>query len=154
MTIDRYSLLTRDLGLDSKACAGKVIVVTGAGRGIGLHAARAFGILGGKVVLAETDAEFNRLPIFVRPMARNGFKGKAGQSLTDWQRRLAALGEGEARASADLPECLEKLAGYYRDVPKETARFTRDAEMLRQVTEVCRQRIGVIERLQALVRTS
>jgi hypothetical protein len=57
MTIDLYSLLTRALGLDPQACAGKVIVVTGAGRGIGLQIARAFALLGGKVVLAELSEQ-------------------------------------------------------------------------------------------------
>jgi hypothetical protein len=103
-------------------------------------------------ILAETDAEFNRLPIFVRPMARNGFKGQAGQSLADWQRRLAALEAGEKLATGDMLERLDKLAGYYRGVPKETARFTRDSEMVRQVTEVCRLRIGVIEQLKARLK--
>lgn len=35
--------------------------------------------------ILETEAEFNKLPLFVRPMARRGFKGKSGKSLQDWQ---------------------------------------------------------------------
>jgi hypothetical protein len=46
-----------------------------------------------------------------------------------------------------LAERLEKLSGYYRDVPKETARFTRDAEMLRQVAELSGQRMYTIQKL-------
>jgi hypothetical protein len=42
-------------------------------------------------VLVEAGAEFNRLPAFVRPLARNGFKVKAGRSLAAWQRELAEL---------------------------------------------------------------
>ncbi len=99
-------------------------------------------------ILTETDAELNRLPIFVRPMARQGFKSKAGQSLADWRRMLSTLETGTASAPANLAEQLEKLASYYRDVPKETARFTRDAEMLRQVAELCGQRLGVIQKLR------
>ncbi|HTP06872.1 MAG TPA: SDR family oxidoreductase, partial [Anaerolineae bacterium] len=57
MTINLAELLTRDLHLDSSACDGQVIVVTGAGRGIGLQTARAFALLGGKVVLAELSEE-------------------------------------------------------------------------------------------------
>ena len=53
MAIDLSLLLTHDLQLDPSACAGQVIVVTGAGRGIGFQTARAFALLGGKVVLAE-----------------------------------------------------------------------------------------------------
>jgi NAD(P)-dependent dehydrogenase (short-subunit alcohol dehydrogenase family) len=99
-------------------------------------------------ILTETEAEFNRLPIFVRPMARQGFKSKAGQSLADWQRLLAAAEANPAARPHDLPERLEKLANYYRDVPKETARFTRDAETLRQISEVTQQRLTIIQQLQ------
>jgi hypothetical protein len=34
-------------------------------------------------ILEETEAEFSRLPIFFRPMARAGFKNKSGHSLQD-----------------------------------------------------------------------
>ena len=53
MAINLAELLTHDLQLDPSAYAGQVILVTGAGRGIGLQTARAFALLGGKVVLAE-----------------------------------------------------------------------------------------------------
>ncbi len=103
MTIDLSSLLTKDLQLDASACAGQVIVVTGAGRGIGLQTARAFALLGGKVVLAELS--------------------EAGR-------------EAEKQIRAD------------RDVPKETARFTRDEDMLRQITAVTQQRLSVIQQVR------
>jgi NAD(P)-dependent dehydrogenase (short-subunit alcohol dehydrogenase family) len=99
-------------------------------------------------VLAETEAEFNRLPVFVRPLARGGFKSKTGASLADWQRLLAGLETGGA-APADLGARLARLVVYYRDVPKETARFTRDSAMLAQVAETCEERIAVV---QALVK--
>jgi NAD(P)-dependent dehydrogenase (short-subunit alcohol dehydrogenase family) len=101
-------------------------------------------------ILSETAAEFERLPAFARPLAKNGFKGKAGLNLADWQRLITALQAGQTPAS-DLAGRLEKLAGYYRDVPKETSRFTRDAELLQQVTELSRQRIGVIQSLQQAI---
>ena len=104
------------------------------------------------MILVETDEEFNRLPIFVRPMARQGFKSKAGESLADWQRLLATLKNDTSAVPANLSERLEKLVQYYRDVPKETARFTRDAEMLQQVAELTKQRIGVIEKLRERLR--
>ena len=103
-------------------------------------------------ILVETDEEFNRLPIFVRPMARQGFKSKSGESLADWQRLLATLKNGTSAVPANLSERLEKLVQYYRDVPRETARFTQDAEMLRQVAELTKQRIGVIEKLSEGLR--
>ncbi|HTP07168.1 MAG TPA: SDR family oxidoreductase, partial [Anaerolineae bacterium] len=103
-------------------------------------------------ILAETEAEFNRLPIFVRSMARQGFKSKAGQSLPDWQRMIATLEANPAAPPQNLSERLDKLANYYRDVPKETARFTRDEDLLRQITEVTQQRIAIIQQLRTQLR--
>lgn len=99
-------------------------------------------------ILIETEEEFNRLPIFVRPMARQGFKTKSGKSLADWKRLLIALEANPSPVPLNLSEMLEKLANYYREVPKETARFTRDGETLRQVAELSSQRIGVIQELR------
>jgi 2-hydroxycyclohexanecarboxyl-CoA dehydrogenase len=108
-----------------------------------------------QAILIETEAEFNKLPAFIRPMARNGFKGKAGQSLGDWQKALSTLQAevetGKPPSQANLAGLLEKLTVYFRDVPRETARFTKDAEFLRQVAETSRQRIAIVEGLvQAL----
>jgi len=104
-------------------------------------------------MLTETDAEFGRLPIFVRPMARQGFKSKTGQSVADWQRMFATLETRTSHLPKNLSEQLAKLAGYYRDVPKETARFTRDTEMLWQVTELSGQRVGVIQQLREQLKS-
>jgi NAD(P)-dependent dehydrogenase (short-subunit alcohol dehydrogenase family) len=104
-----------------------------------------------EAILVETENEFNKLPVFVRPMARSGFKGKAGQSAADWQRTLAVLRSnleaGRQSSQANLPVLLEKLIVYYRDVPKETARFTKDVEFLRQISETSNQRIAIMEKL-------
>ena len=102
-------------------------------------------------ILVETDAEFNRLPIFVRPMARQGFKTKAGKSLADWKRLLSALDSGSSPIPPAFAVMLDKLAGYYRDVPKETARFTRDEKTLDQVTEISGQRVRNIQKLSEQV---
>ncbi len=112
-------------------------------------------------IIADTEAEFNQLPVFVRPLARRGFKGKSGQSLQEWQRtaaqleqHLQALMDGQASAQAalcaDLPglqEALEKLNVYYREVPAETARLTRDQEMLRRVRQISDERQALIQGL-------
>jgi len=102
-------------------------------------------------ILIETASEFNKLPAFIRPIARSGFKSKSGQSLADWKRSLLLLrSEMETSRSSsrkDLPVLLEKLTNYFRDVPKETARFTKDKDFLRQVAETSLQRIEVVELL-------
>jgi NAD(P)-dependent dehydrogenase (short-subunit alcohol dehydrogenase family) len=103
-----------------------------------------------KVILVETVAELEHLPVFARPLAKNGFKSKAGASLSDWQRLVDGLQAGQPPLP-DLPVRLEKLATYYREVPKETARFTRDADLLRQVSELCERRIGVINSLRQVL---
>jgi NAD(P)-dependent dehydrogenase (short-subunit alcohol dehydrogenase family) len=102
-------------------------------------------------ILIETEEEFNRLPIFVRPIARQGFKTKTGQSLADWKRLLSALEAGPTPISLNLSEMLEKLVNYYREVPRETSRFTRDEETLRQVADLSSQRIGVIQELHQFI---
>ena len=108
-----------------------------------------------EAILVETEAELNKLPVFIRPVARTGFKSKSGQSLADWQRSLSTLRSeteaGQAFTRSSLPALLRKLTVYYRDVPKETSRFTKDTEFLRQVGETSRQRMAVIGRLIQLL---
>lgn len=67
-------------------------------------------------VLAKTEAEFRQLPVFIRPLARNGFKSKSGAALRDWQRLISSLEAGQP-PFADLADRLERLAGCYREVP-------------------------------------
>ncbi len=105
-------------------------------------------------IIAQTGAEFDRLPVFVRPLARRGFKAKAGQSFQDWARTAAALSAGleQGTLPPNLPHLnalLDDLVLYYEGVPTETARFTRDAEMLQQVTQTANERIALICALRA-----
>lgn len=100
-------------------------------------------------VLVETGKEFEKLPVFVRPIARQGFKGKAGAGLEDWQRALVTWKDNPASPPSGITARLDKLAAYYRGVPAETARFTRDADLLRQVQEICDQRLALIEEIKA-----
>jgi hypothetical protein len=112
-------------------------------------------------MLADTEAEFNKLPLFVRPLARSGFKNKSGQSLQDWGRtgralfnQLKAAAASERGESgllvANLPRLkvlLEKLLIYYREVPSQTARFSNDAEFLKEVNQIASERVGLIRSL-------
>jgi len=90
-------------------------------------------------LLDETAGDFERLPFFVRPLARAGFKGKAGRSLQAWQQAAKALQRsieaGEAIDAAQVSQELDRLIGYVRGVPAETTRFARDAAVLREVQE-------------------
>lgn len=112
-------------------------------------------------VLVETDSEFEQLPFFTRPIARRGFKAKAGQSVQEWSRTTDLLAEclsnmvdsdltavTPLRASwPDLGERLNKLIVYYVEVPDETARFTKDAGILCQVAETSAERVASIRSL-------
>ncbi|HYF94651.1 MAG TPA: SDR family NAD(P)-dependent oxidoreductase [Symbiobacteriaceae bacterium] len=103
-------------------------------------------------ILAETEAEFSRLPVFVRPLARSGFKAKAGLSVSDWVRTVeslaGALGAGRP-VSPDLLRLLGRLMGYYQGVPGEAARFTKDEALLQEITQTSLRRERVIQELLA-----
>jgi hypothetical protein len=103
-------------------------------------------------ILAETGEEFNQLPVFVRPLARSGFKSKSGMSLQDWQRAASALAEGQAKPSLD--QQLPKLSRYYQETPAETARFTKDAQVLAAVAEISSLRVRLIDRLLAALQST
>jgi len=101
-------------------------------------------------ILTETEAEFARLPIFVRPLARAGFKAKSGLSFPDWRhtvKQLTAALQQNRPVTADLPRLLQKLVTYYEGVPAETARFTKDPAILRQITDISKARVQLIETL-------
>lgn len=116
-----------------------------------------------RAVVEETAAGFNRLPAFVRPMARRGFRKKTGKSLEDWTHTLTLLAEqleGAAASSpaaerslrANLPELqssLGRLSVYFQEVPEETARFSRDEELLRQVRQASAGQVVLIDELLA-----
>ncbi len=134
-------------------------------------------------ILAETEAELQKLPIFVRPMARAGFKDKAGLSIKEWTvqvksltDRLASVGtaggvnatgdangtngdngdHGDLRATLPgLIQRLPQLASYYRGVPAQTARFSKDQAFLTMVKKTSEEREGAVEALrQALLSLS
>lgn len=118
-------------------------------------------------MLAETEAELNQLPVFVRPLARQGFKSKAGMSLPEWKRTaeqltgwLVRIEKGEEAARSELKaqvgslsERLDKLAVYFREVPAETGKFTKDQELLRSVQQISDKRLALIAQLQQTLET-
>jgi NAD(P)-dependent dehydrogenase (short-subunit alcohol dehydrogenase family) len=114
--------------------------------------------------LIQTDAEFDRLPIFARPLAHGGFQSKTGRRLQDGLKAVGKLTEqlqrmqsyhavGDAEYAVDLPrltDWLTRLAAYYDDVPAQTARFTRDAATLEAVAHQSGERAAVARQLLAL----
>lgn len=111
-----------------------------------------------EAILRETEAELNQLPLFVRPLARSGFRSKAGQSLAAWMRTAANLtlqletAPTAGALPAGLLRQLEQLAHYYRDLPAETARFTKDQTVLATVTRTAAERVATIGALSGALR--
>ncbi len=103
-------------------------------------------------ILKDTEGEFKDLPTFARPMAKQGFKNKAGMSLSDWQRTLSNFESGEPSSSPNLYEKLNKLAKYYREVPQEMARFTNDENFLREVMKTTEHRLKFINAFQETLK--
>ncbi len=116
-------------------------------------------------VIAETAAEFEQLPLFVRPLSQRGFRNKAGQRIQDWVRTAeeltASLEQVEAAdpaaaaaLRADCPRLnrlFDGLIGYYREAPRETARFSKDEEFLAHVTRVMGEREALVRSLAAVL---
>jgi NAD(P)-dependent dehydrogenase (short-subunit alcohol dehydrogenase family) len=113
-----------------------------------------------EAMLQETAEEFGRLPVFVRPLARQGFKQKSGKRLEDWSKSIVELinqvrdagfsPEGRKLLVARIPgwvNALNRLATYYRGVPEATATMTRDQEFLEQVREITEARLQTISEL-------
>ena len=115
-------------------------------------------------MLVETEEELKRLPVFVRPLARSGIKSKSGMSLQDWRRAAESLkqqleqarGAGQIHALPaayrQMEAYLDRLADYYRQVPAETLRFTKDADVIAQVQQVSQSRVALIQSLKSAVR--
>jgi NAD(P)-dependent dehydrogenase (short-subunit alcohol dehydrogenase family) len=108
-------------------------------------------------MISATEEEFSQLPAFVRPIARAGFKKKSGQSLQEWARTAVALMgwlKSPDTLQAELPRLIslfDKLVSYYRGVPAETARFTKDPEMLLRVERTSQERIALARRLEGML---
>lgn len=105
-------------------------------------------------MITATADEFNRLPAFVRPIARSGFKRKSGQSIQDWARTASSLEEWTKSPQTcaaqlwRLQSQFEGLISYYQGVPAETARFTKDPEMLQSVDRISKERIELVRAVE------
>ncbi len=113
-----------------------------------------------EAVIAGTVAEIERFPIIVRPLVRQGIRGKTGKSLQEWQQiagQLIALArEAEVSPAArkslesyleSMRGSLQKLSVYYGDAVAQMARFTKDPAALREGAQVAGERKEVIREL-------
>jgi hypothetical protein len=109
----------------------------------------------------QVEAEFEKLPFFIRPMARSNFHHKAGQSISDWiqiaedlHHRLRLVEAGDPRAEHSLRRTLphvesqlHDLISYCRAIPGETARFTSDTRVIRSLSDAMDRRVELIRGL-------
>lgn len=161
--VDGYTVLERAGLIDTPKVAVETLEVAPAVHLDGAQALQQALSLSRRLrdILIETEAEFEQLPFFARPMARRGFKARAGQSVQEWKRttdllteRLSNMVDSDPTAATplrascpDFGERLNKLIVYYAKVPDETARFTKDAGILRQVAETSAGRVASIRSL-------
>ena len=107
-------------------------------------------------VLDETEEEFRKLPVFVRPLAKSGFKSKADMSIGDWKRAIQILSNSLQGSllveTEDTRRMLGSLERYYREVPEETARFIKDSQLLSAVIATSRERVLLIQQLRESLR--
>jgi NAD(P)-dependent dehydrogenase (short-subunit alcohol dehydrogenase family) len=112
--------------------------------------------------LGETEIQFGKLPLFARPLARNGFKSKSGRTLAEWKNTvqnmiasIEAVGDiHAAHATSQLNKeqlsgSLLKLRRYYAEEPAEVARFTKDQGVLEEARSLSARRTALIDRLIA-----
>lgn len=101
--------------------------------------------------LKETEEEFQKFPVFVRPIAKQGFKRKTGIRLSEWRNLIQTLIDGNEKISPTFKQDLRHLHQYYAEVPAETARFTRDEQTLREVTAISQHRMDVIQEIESML---
>jgi NAD(P)-dependent dehydrogenase (short-subunit alcohol dehydrogenase family) len=115
--------------------------------------------------LVQIDQEYKKLPPSMQPIAARGFKGKAGQSVQDWEQTVTSLVEqltkmqksdaaAETAFRASYPrlnELLDKLISYCQAIPGESARVVQDSETLHSITKAMAKRVTQIRYLIAIL---
>jgi NAD(P)-dependent dehydrogenase (short-subunit alcohol dehydrogenase family) len=106
-----------------------------------------------KTIIREISEEFEKLPVFIRPLARSGFKKKAILSVQNWQRYVEQLVQtNSVNANFDHERLLKRLTpleNYIQGVPAETARFTKDEQFLNEVTITCQNRLIILQAIKS-----
>jgi len=78
--------------------------------------------------LAETEAEFQKVPMLIRPMLKTTFESKTGRDLRGWRSALDGLArELEADDGAVVGvDGLERLRAYWVEAPEQAGRMAKD----------------------------
>lgn len=120
-------------------------------------------------IIISTDEEFNRLPFFVRPTARGGFKKKCLISIGDLKEMLNNMvflwkdmsvflehedisswnkaAAGYMSRYGRIKELIPNIRRYYQEVPEEISKFIKDKDVLDDITRISRERQELWEKL-------
>ena len=84
--------------------------------------------------LADLAADWERMPFFVRPMARGGFERRTGARMEQWEKDLGdlarALETGKpAGPFRSLVPRLERMIESFRTAPERASRFMGSARL-------------------------
>jgi len=107
-------------------------------------------------IVAETKADIDRMPIFVRPMAKRGFAKRTGYSFDDWERLARELITRLQSDSTGYELTISRLGALldnYRTAPERAGKMMRGAALqtLRERSKARENVVGrLIDALQAL----
>jgi hypothetical protein len=116
--------------------------------------------------IGQIEAQCNGLPVFMRPIARNVFRKRAGQTIEDWlgtagnlKSHLTRMECGDLSASHSfrhtypaLENLLHQLIGFCHAFPGEASRYTNDPCVLRDLSHAMNRKAEMIRTLMAELR--
>lgn len=101
--------------------------------------------------LDETDAEYARMPFFVRPMVRRGFEKRTGHDVAGWRRMLDDAARGQV--ATGLAAALAQLAAHYDGAPERAKKgMGARPDELREVERRSRERAAAARALADALR--
>lgn len=99
--------------------------------------------------LDETEAEYARMPIFVRVLVRRGFEKRTGLGFAGWR---ALLDRARAAEVPGLASRLDALAEHYRGAPERARRgMGASAAELAEVERRSRARAAAVDALRSSI---
>jgi hypothetical protein len=116
--------------------------------------------------ISQIEAQCNRLPLFMRPIARNVFRRNAGQTIEDWlgtagnlKSHLIRIQRGDATAGHSFGHIypaieilLHQLIRFCHSFPGEASRYTSDPGLLRDLRNTMNRKAEMILTLMAELR--
>lgn len=106
-----------------------------------------------RAALDDTEAEYGRMPFFVRPMVRRGFVKRTGHDFEGWRRLLAEVGRGGRPPG--IVDALARLAEHYDGAPERAKRgMGARLEELREVEARSQARASAARALATALRAT